>query len=323
MNYKNWTADQLKYISDNMNLTDKELSLNIGKTEKAIRTKRRRQGLRKAERVLCPSKWDQPEIDAYVSLWQVKTGKELAAHYGVTRRAICHINQKLSLKKGEAWKSEIAKISYQHQKNQRKKRKDAKSIGYITTRKNQKGLIITWILTESGWQQMHIYNWLQAGREIPKGYALYFKDRNPENHNLENIELKSRGDIARENKVEYYKKHPSKRSKIIPREKKEYASKEEKEHQQQAKRLRKEQLKLEKIKAKQEERRRILESKKQAKAELEWQRASKRNKREKKLPNRPLNLASKIAVKIDHKTIVYVNPGTDIEMIRRQYLKAS
>ena len=43
--------------------------------------------------------------------------------------------------------------------------------------------------------------------------------------------------------------------------------------------------------------------------------------RDKVFQTLPLNLADKIQVRIDHKTIVYVLPGTDIEKIKEKYLK--
>ena len=43
--------------------------------------------------------------------------------------------------------------------------------------------------------------------------------------------------------------------------------------------------------------------------------------REKRLPNKPLNLDQKIRVQIDSKTWVYVDPEADIEAVKAKYLK--
>lgn len=40
----------------------------------------------------------------------------------------------------------------------------------------------------------HRVVWLQAGREIPKGYILHHKDLNPSNNVLSNLQLITRGD---------------------------------------------------------------------------------------------------------------------------------
>lgn len=42
--------------------------------------------------------------------------------------------------------------------------------------------------------------------------------------------------------------------------------------------------------------------------------------RDKPLPNKPLNLHEKIAVRLDPRTVVYVNPGYDIEKLKFKYL---
>ena len=36
---------------------------------------------------------------------------------------------------------------------------------------------------------------------------------------------------------------------------------------------------------------------------------------------KPVDLSTMISIKIDHKTIVFVKPGTDIEKVRQQYIK--
>lgn len=43
--------------------------------------------------------------------------------------------------------------------------------------------------------------------------------------------------------------------------------------------------------------------------------------KQKKLLNRPLDLENKIPVRVDHKTIVFVKPGTDINKIIAKYKK--
>ena len=51
---------------------------------------------------------------------------------------------------------------------------------------------------------IHHIIWREAGREIPPGHALIFKDGNKRNFALENLELISRADLMRRNSVHNY-----------------------------------------------------------------------------------------------------------------------
>ena len=51
---------------------------------------------------------------------------------------------------------------------------------------------------------IHHIVWREAGREIPPGHALIFKDGNKRNFALENLELISRADLMRRNSVHNY-----------------------------------------------------------------------------------------------------------------------
>jgi hypothetical protein len=52
-------------------------------------------------------------------------------------------------------------------------------------------------------------------------------------------------------------------------------------------------------------------------------RKERKAREEKKYASRPLDLSQKIAVRIDHRTIVFINPGQDVEQIKARYKKAS
>lgn len=68
-------------------------------------------------------------------------------------------------------------------------------IGQETT--DGRGYIL--IKTEDGLVYKHRYIWIKSGRTIPEGYILRFKDKNRNNVTLDNLELISLKDIAREN----------------------------------------------------------------------------------------------------------------------------
>ena len=51
---------------------------------------------------------------------------------------------------------------------------------------------------------VHHIVWREAGREIPRGYRLTFKDGNKRNFALDNLELVSIADMMRRNTVHNY-----------------------------------------------------------------------------------------------------------------------
>lgn len=51
------------------------------------------------------------------------------------------------------------------------------------------------------WPQLHRHRWTEANGPIPAGHVIAFKDGNRENCALENLELISRGELARRNRM--------------------------------------------------------------------------------------------------------------------------
>lgn len=54
------------------------------------------------------------------------------------------------------------------------------------------------------WIPLHRYNWIKVHGEIPKGMKLLFKDRNPFNCNIDNLELLTPGELMKRNSVHNY-----------------------------------------------------------------------------------------------------------------------
>jgi hypothetical protein len=248
--------------------------------------------------------WSEDQKQAYIKAWDSSTQNELAKIYSVSRKTINNVNTALGLRK---CKSKIAKAYFKPHKTKPKRRKDASPFGTILYSK-QKSHYLPSIVTPEGRIRLHIYNWKQAGNEIPEGHILGFKDKNPENCELDNLFLTTR----REQLWGDYKALSPKQRKCLT--KKEKAAKALKKHQARQEELkRKEEAKAQRSKKK-DEARKISEV---TKYNSQFKRI------EKKLDTRPLNLSAKIAVRIDHKTIIYVNPGDDIEKITARYRKAS
>jgi hypothetical protein len=52
-----------------------------------------------------------------------------------------------------------------------------------------------------GWKALHTILWEDANGPVPPGYALFFKDRDKLNVDLENLELITRADLCRRNSI--------------------------------------------------------------------------------------------------------------------------
>lgn len=61
-------------------------------------------------------------------------------------------------------------------------------------------------VTRRDYVAVHHLIWREAGRDIPEGYALSFKDGNKTNITLENLELVSRADLMKRNTCHNYPK---------------------------------------------------------------------------------------------------------------------
>jgi hypothetical protein len=295
-----YTESELTFIQGNLNLTDAEIAKGIGRTEKAVRTQRRRMSCLKVKH-LNPAKWTQTEINNYIELWGKSTGDQLAQIYQVTRRAICHANNRLGLKKGTDWKSYIHRVTYKHTLNPRSKRKDAREVGSIAIRRNG-----TFIKKEKGWQGLHIYNWINSGNPKPRGSWLVFKDGNIHNCEVSNLELRIR-------------KAPK-----VPKEPKERKPRSTKKQMNENQRLLRQQQKEAQQRIREQERKRKAREEKEnrMRIENEWHKARKA-KEPKRIPTRVIDYSQLRAVKIDHKTTIYVRPDANVEKIIKQYSKAS
>jgi hypothetical protein len=237
--------------------------------------------------------WIEEQVKEYTQRWKVSTGSDLQKIYGVSQRTITSINKHFGLwvNVGKDGKANPIKKSY-------RTKKDSYPFGTIVQH-NVNGKKRPFIITEQGRVRLHLYTWKQAGREIPEGYVLGFKDLNQENNELENLVLKTREEIARDN---VRRCHPNAKPKI-----KRFKG---------IKKASKGNVRPERSKAKEAKENRL-------KVERDWQAQSKKNKIVKRYPNKTVDLSSKVAVRLNAKTIVFVNPGADIEEIKKRYSKAS
>lgn len=241
--------------------------------------------------------WSQQDINYLVDNFQKYTCQQLAEQLNVSLGSVKKKRCELQLKKTpEALHAIYAKpnagqFSAGHEPL------NTKHDHYITMRIDSRGVIYKWIrVAKSRWVQLHVYLWKKAGNEIPEGYILRFKDGNPLNCVLQNIELTPRNNNLQLNRNKFLEKYDHKYPKGYKKQlKKEIA-----------------------LKAR--------ESKKVRRA-TEKRREKKQNqvvhgypKSESKVYKKiEVDYSKLIAVKVNHKTIIFVKPGTDIEKIKKQY----
>lgn len=61
-------------------------------------------------------------------------------------------------------------------------------------------------VTRNDYVAVHRLIWEEANGRIPKGHVVVFKDKNPRNLTIENLEMISRADLARRNTIHRYPK---------------------------------------------------------------------------------------------------------------------
>lgn len=77
---------------------------------------------------------------------------------------------------------------------------ESKEDGAISIRKYKEGISIQYIRVTSGvWEPLHHHDWKKANGSIPEGHVLSFKDGDPMNAELKNIELLSRTEFLKKN----------------------------------------------------------------------------------------------------------------------------
>jgi hypothetical protein len=73
-----------------------------------------------------------------------------------------------------------------------------------STRILKDGYVEIKIAEPKSWALLHHKVWLDAGRELPEGYALRFRDGNKQNCSLDNLFLQCRADLMTDNTVHRY-----------------------------------------------------------------------------------------------------------------------
>lgn len=246
----------------------------------------------------------------YIEAWKTHTGEQLAKMFNISEKTVTNTNKRLGLKKG--LRDENGKPVKQYVR-----RNDAYPIGTIVTHHSKANGELKFVINEEGKRvALRVYNWLKAGREIPKGRKIFYIDPSRENRDeIDNLTMKEgrilfRIDIKRAEKRE-------KRRQIEKRKEDAQKKREAKKACIEAARIERERLRAEKF----EERQREREEKKRIKEVSEYNHRFKR--KEKVWQTKEVDVSKLIPVRIDRKTVVYAKSEADIPRIKQRYSKAS
>jgi hypothetical protein len=258
------------------------------------------------------STWCQKDKDEYIELWKKHNHLQLQRIYGCHEKTITNINRKLGLKVGVTHGKKYSR------------RKDRMSAGTIVLHNNNKtGRKFAYIITEDFRERLHIYNWKQAGNEIPDGYLLGYKNpyiEDPiERDSLDNLELKTRQSVILDNIR--IRKTPIKIKPVIdfkpPREKKPRKARERKIKPERQKVIRV-RIKEPKPKVVPPPKQPVIKPVKQSREAIRP--TPKRVDKVYKTVHR--DFSKLIPVRIDHKTIVYARSEQEIPKILQRFSKA-
>jgi hypothetical protein len=221
----------------------------------------------------------------------------------------------------------------------RKPRKDKPKIGDRKIRNDGKGHRYHWIYTEEGWDQLHRYNWLQAGNTIPDKDRLLCIDGNTLNADPSNWRLK----VNRERKDPLWGTRTRARRQAIEQRRMEREAKNQ--DKKGGKRQKSERLQIlqqqageayQKLQEEKKERRRQVElakeqnkkkraaAQQQAQIEKQWQQSGRKSRKKeevKRLSTIQRDFSKSTWVQVDKKTRIELRPSQTIEQVIAKYSK--
>lgn len=217
----------------------RELAARIGVTPGAINQRAKKLGLDAGRRV-----WTPDRIAQLRGLYATRSAQECAELMGLTYKQVVHGVKRAGLRKSREWK--VARMRAAHQQGIAGGQHTRFAAGHATWNAGMHGLDIggkrtrfqpgqrngrsaqLWrpIGSESidaygypirkvadtghkptDWRWIHHLVWEAAGREIPPGHALTFRDGDKRNAALDNLELLSRAELMARNTVHRYPEH--------------------------------------------------------------------------------------------------------------------
>lgn len=276
--------------------------------------------------------------------FQTMTHPQLAEKYGVTKRAVTWLCNKLGLERDKAWINQKAKENRKpyHCANRKPPERKIAPDGTIKQRKCD-GRVYLMIVVNAKWEHLHRYNWLQAGNELPKGHRLTFLDGNTLNCEVSNLRTKRgyqrRDPLWGQRTLQKQQEAERRRQEREAAKEQRQAEKARKAAEKQAKReaesrrrhderrrLQREASalrKAERVREREQESKRKESERKTRQIKRQWEEKSRRSsKREEasRLPTKTVDYSQMQKVFIKEKRMwVYMRPGQTIEEVKRKY----
>jgi hypothetical protein len=215
---------------------NKELAASIGVTRLAVCQRARTLGLHK------PPGWTDENTDTFRRLYPILSAAEICEAMGISMNAVHYRAQHLGLHKTREWVAERARQNIAHPDHPARQSRFApglvpwnkgqphpsrgrsaetqfkpgkrqgraaqlwQPIGH--TRRTDEGYLQRKVSdtgrTPRDYVSLHHLVWRMHGGTIPKGHVVIFRDRNPENLDINNLELISRAELIRRNSVHRY-----------------------------------------------------------------------------------------------------------------------
>ena len=228
-----WTDEKLKFIKDNfMTMSDKQLSIHFNCSVTAVKAVRLRHGFVNKYR-----KFKAKEIDILIELYPNHSAKYIASLINKTERGVYNKAHELGLVKDPEYmktvgfqKGSEVGAPYRFKKghvpaNKGKKMPEeikqrvkhtffqkgnkpanTKYDGYISLRKDKRTNKTYKVIrvAQGKFVHYHRYIWEKAFGPIPKGINITFRDGNPLNCTLENLEIKSNAELMLDNSIMRY-----------------------------------------------------------------------------------------------------------------------
>ncbi len=230
-----WNKKDSDFLKGNYGvLTTKEISIKLNRTELAIRCRAKSLGIKLNKKswhklkVKVTNAWTEEEEKRLVKLYKTKSRKEIATILNKTKNQISNKLFQLGItlsekerkrrlektyfKKGFIpWNKNLKGLHFSPDTEFKKGHLPVNTTydGCIRVRighKDRKGRRYKWIrIAKSKWIMLQHYNWLNSGREIPKGYLLACKDGNTLNCEPDNWELITRAENLKRNSPEDFR----------------------------------------------------------------------------------------------------------------------
>jgi hypothetical protein len=221
----NWTEEKIKYIKENIHLSNKELGKILGTSYKAVSSKFKVLGIKRTPeqikqiRMDAQRTWTLEEEQFLRDNYEQFSSREIAEKLGKAKCAVKNrvhtlglklsdeiIKERCRFRKGhESWNKGMKGLQIGGKATQFKKGNkphNTHPVGVIVVRNHRKSGEKYKMISFGGEKRMQLYHryvWEQHNGPIPKAHIIGFKDGDTLNCDIKNLYCLSKQDNARRN----------------------------------------------------------------------------------------------------------------------------